>query len=221
MPRPLIRTKPDWHKAEVADPRKTDYYESTKALGHMYRAIKLSEMEDPTETERKHPLDFQTENITRLLREDVLSYLPLFDECRRDEDVDSLLQAYIDGLRYISAIHTLSNDASVRLVEEEIVLGVILANCSERRWRRERMYRMRTHTSTLVKETKQGFLPSDRAGKPVEKTDREALVHILEKAWYAWTCRQENGFGVNSFRLVALGSVLDCLEKLEELKCGY
>nr|KAF9074881.1 RNA dependent RNA polymerase-domain-containing protein [Rhodocollybia butyracea] len=216
MPRPLIRTKPDWHKAEVSDPRKTDYYESTKALGHMYRAIKLSEMDDPTETKRKDPFEFRTEDITQLLQKDVLSYLPLFDECQRDEDVESLLQGYIDGLRYISAIHTLSNDASVRLSEEEIVLGVILANCSERRWRRERMYRMRTHTSTLIKETKQGFLPPDRVEKPLDKTDREALVYVLEKAWYAWMCRQDAGFGVNSFRLVALGSVLDCLEKLGE-----
>ncbi|KAK0501884.1 RNA-dependent RNA polymerase, partial [Armillaria luteobubalina] len=40
LPRTLIRCKPDWHAAEVVDPRSTDYYESTRALGYMFRSIK-------------------------------------------------------------------------------------------------------------------------------------------------------------------------------------
>src|SRR6202011_2005278 len=43
-PRLLIPYKPDWHAAEVAAPRRTDYYDSDRALGHLYRAI---EIEDP------------------------------------------------------------------------------------------------------------------------------------------------------------------------------
>ncbi len=43
LPRTLIRCKPDWHAAEVVSPRHTDYYESNKALGFLFRSIKIDE----------------------------------------------------------------------------------------------------------------------------------------------------------------------------------
>ncbi|KAF8831581.1 hypothetical protein HHX47_DHR1000493 [Lentinula edodes] len=216
LPRSLIRAKPDWHAAEVIDPRKSDYYESTRALGYMYREIKPEDITLPADLSNStKPPEFRTEAITQLLQDSVLQYLPFFDEDRKENDIDLLFRNYIDNLRYISAIHTLSDDASVRLTEQEIVLGVILANCSEKRWRRERMYRMRTHTSSLVKQTKLGFQPSNRQGDIIE--DKDGLLYVLEKAWCAWISQQDNVFGVNSFRLIALGSVLDCLEKLKSL----
>ncbi|KIK67671.1 hypothetical protein GYMLUDRAFT_215812 [Collybiopsis luxurians FD-317 M1] len=218
LPKPLIRAKPDWHAAEVINPRKSDYYESTRVLGYMYRAIKADDIslpDDWTMSKKLEPLAFPTDSISLLLSDSVFKYLSPFDHSRKDPDIDVLFQNYVDNLRYISAIHTLSNDASVRLTEQEVVLGIILANCSERRWKRERMYKMRTHTSTLVKETKQGFQPLDRAGEIIE--DREGLLYILDKVWYAWISRQDDIFGTNSFRLIALGSVLDCLGKLEAM----
>ncbi|KAJ3989755.1 RNA dependent RNA polymerase-domain-containing protein [Lentinula detonsa] len=216
LPRPIIRAKPDWHAAEVIGPRKSDYYESTRALGYMYREIKPEDITLPEDLrDPAKPPEFRTERITLLLQDSVLEYLPSFDGHRKSEDIDLLFKNYVDNLRYISAIHTLSNDASVRLTEQEIVLGLILANCSERRWKRDRMYRMRTHTSNLVDETKQGFQPLGRAGNVIE--DKEGLLHVLDKAWYAWTRQEVNMFGVNSFKLIALGSVLDCLEKLKSL----
>lgn len=217
LPRPLIRAKPDWHAAEVVNPRKSDYYESTRALGFMYRDIVLPESpKDPVRGQPK-PLTFETEKITGLFRDDVLKHLPSssFDRSRRDDDIEYIFHNYNANLRYISAIHTLSNDSTVRLKEEEIILGVILANCQERGWRRNRMYRMKTHASNLVKDTKRGFQPSDRAEEIIE--DRDGLLHILDKAWYAWISPRESEFGTNSFRLIALGSILECLEKLNNL----
>ena len=43
LPRTLIRCKPDWHAAEVVSPRRTDYYESNKALGILFRSITLDD----------------------------------------------------------------------------------------------------------------------------------------------------------------------------------
>ncbi|KAJ3841711.1 RNA dependent RNA polymerase-domain-containing protein [Lentinula raphanica] len=213
LPRTLIRAKPDWHAEEVVDSRKSDYYESTKVLGYMYREIKPEDVTLPGDLQTQtEPLEFNTANITLLLRDSVLGYLPLFDEHHRDEEIETLFQNYVDHMRYISAIHTLSTDASVRLTEQEIVLGVILAYCNERRWKRDRTYRMRTHVLSLVEDIKQAFQPLDGA-KPTEAQ----LIHFLSKAWYAWIRQEVNVFGVNSFRLLALGSVLDCLQKLREL----
>ncbi|KAF5392927.1 hypothetical protein D9757_001219 [Collybiopsis confluens] len=218
IPRALIRAKPDWKAAEVVKDRKFDYYESNRILGYMYRAIEPKEVTLPDEwtvSLKPAPLPFPTDSISLLLFDAVFQHLPPFDRGRDDSDIELLFQNYVDNLRYISAIHNLSNDASVRLTEQEIILGIILANCSERRWKKERVYRMRTHTSDLVQETKQGFQPPDRAGEVIE--DREGLLFILDKAWYAWISRQDDIFGTNSFKLIALGSILDCLEKLAKM----
>ena len=40
-PRALIPFKPDWQAGEVINARRTDYYESTRAIGHLFRAINL------------------------------------------------------------------------------------------------------------------------------------------------------------------------------------
>ncbi|EEB95185.1 hypothetical protein MPER_05887, partial [Moniliophthora perniciosa FA553] len=50
LPNTLIRCKPDWHAAEVVDPRGTDYYMSTRALGEMFRKVRLAEPTDIAST---------------------------------------------------------------------------------------------------------------------------------------------------------------------------
>ncbi|KAJ8087999.1 hypothetical protein PM082_013550 [Marasmius tenuissimus] len=45
LPTKLIRCNPDWHQAEVLGPRKIDY-ESTRALGWMYRKVSKAIPED-------------------------------------------------------------------------------------------------------------------------------------------------------------------------------
>jgi RNA-dependent RNA polymerase len=42
-PRFLIPYKPDWKSDEVINPRRTDYYESTRAIGYLFRAINLED----------------------------------------------------------------------------------------------------------------------------------------------------------------------------------
>lgn len=40
-PRFLIPFKPDWKAGEVINARRTDYYESSRAIGYLFRAIRL------------------------------------------------------------------------------------------------------------------------------------------------------------------------------------
>ena len=73
LPRPLIRCSPDWHAAEVVSPRKTDYYESSRALGYMFRAIHLEDDEGLPEV--PPCTDPMSDPITLVLFEKIRQYL--------------------------------------------------------------------------------------------------------------------------------------------------
>lgn len=213
LPRTLIRCKPDWHAAEVVSPRQTDYYESSRALGYLFRSIKLDDPK-PIPAEDLPPSYALCDPISVALLAQVQPYLQESAFINQTVDVvDKLFQTYCDELRYICATHTISNTPGVRLLEAEIVVGTILAKCSQKRWRKERIYRMRTHTGTLVWDVQHGLLEN-----PDTKSTSE-LVHGLSLAWNAWdlSLRRQNDFGANSFGLIALSTIFDCLKALNEL----
>ena len=49
LPKPLLKFKPDWHKAEVTGARDLDFYESDRALGYLFRSISLHDPDKPIE----------------------------------------------------------------------------------------------------------------------------------------------------------------------------
>ncbi|KAF8969863.1 RNA dependent RNA polymerase-domain-containing protein [Flammula alnicola] len=210
LPRTLIRCKPDWHAAEVVSPRQTDYYESSKALGFLFRSIKLDEPK-PVLPENLPPIQALSDPISVALIEKVRLYLgsSAFVE-GHSSDLLKIFRRYTDELRYICATHTLSNTPGVRLLEAEVVVGTILAKCSQKRWRTDRMYRMRLHAETLVQDVQRSLLENSEADSMPE------LIQGLELAWNAWdlSLRHGNEFGANSFGFIALGSIFDCLDKL-------
>lgn len=104
--------------------------------------------------------------------------------------------------------------ADVRLAEEKVVIGTILAKCTQARWRRERMHRMRVHVGQLVRNIQRGRLRAPTA----KDADEEELMGALRKAWLAWDYAMRNpAFGARSFGLIVLGAVCEMLEKLEKL----
>ncbi|KAH7923477.1 RdRP-domain-containing protein [Leucogyrophana mollusca] len=221
MPRNLIPYKPDWHAAEVEAPRHTDYYESTRALGHLYRNITLEDIpesfprkstkhfDDPISKELKPRVDRQLQKCVGSARE------PL--------RIELVFMAYRDELSYISATHTLSKAPGARLREEEIVIGTILAKCSQKRWRGDRIHSMKECATFLVKDTRRAFVTNR-----MEFASEDELREGLQRAWEAWdyslmrsaSTETSECFGAESFGLVALGVVLDCLERLEQLQKG-
>lgn len=210
LPRTLIRCKPDWHAAEVVSPRRTDYYESSRALGIMYRSITL---DDPEPSLPPRGLGFRPllDPISQYLEPFVQSYLPLGDFAAQTGDTSIMFRRYADELSYICATHTISNTPGVRLLEAEVVAGTILAKCSQKRWRKDRIYRMRLHASTLARDIQREFVES------FEDATREQVIVGMNYAWRAWeySQRQGNDFGANSFGLIALGIIFECLTKLE------
>jgi len=206
-PRLLIPFKPDWHAAEVLSPRDVDYYESTRALGHLYRAIVLRE--PPTTHGSGEHTGLRDSAIMACLRQAVEPHIPKKDtEARGRMDIEDIFDAYQEELSYICTTHVVTNSPGVRLVEEEIVTGTISAKCTAGRWRNERIYRMRLNASSLVNETRRQLTAEWDDGVGAEKA--------LGFAWKAWKYSLENHaqFGANSFGVVALGVIFDALDAI-------
>ena len=159
---------------------------------------------------REPPL---SDAISLALRPFIERQLHYYENSDRNvADMRTLFLRYEQELRYICVTHALSDAPDIRLQEEEVAIGTILANCSQHRWRTDRMYRMRMHAKELARETKYKlYHPSDFLNP-----DQGELLYGLSQAWLAWDfgTRNSSVFGARSFSLVALGVVLDTLSKL-------
>ncbi|KAI0094073.1 RdRP-domain-containing protein [Irpex rosettiformis] len=214
-PRWLIPFKPDWKKPEEDTPHRADYYESDRALGELFRNVKLLNISGQapyaaqgSDKNRPPPLSDQ---ISQALRPHIESMLGAHGFRHSDADVSesgNLFRRYVDELKYICLVHALSDSPDSRLVEEEIVIGTILAHCSETRFRKDRMYRMRLHAAVLVDNTRKKLW--EWKEEPTEGELRFGLV----QAWRAWDFGMRNRgiFGANSFALVALGVICNILQ---------
>ncbi|KAG6844915.1 hypothetical protein H0H87_002399 [Tephrocybe sp. NHM501043] len=206
LPRTLIRCKPDWHGAEVVSPRSTDYYESSRALGVLYRSITLEDVKISPANDKDQQLPL-TDPISLRLKSRVEHYL---DATLDTEDLPAMFQRYVDELYYICATHSLSNTPGIRLLEAEVVAGTILAKCSQKRWRKDRTYRMRLHASTLVRDVRRQII------EDLANASQAKLLNGLSIAWAAWGYSRSHTsvFGGCSFGLIALGVIFDCLDRL-------
>jgi RNA-dependent RNA polymerase len=110
--------------------------------------------------------------------------------------------------------HTLLDLPDVQLTEEEVVLGVILAKSTQPRLRKDRAYRMRLHAETLVRDIRARIVPAEEG----QRTERD-FRNGLQKAWTTWGWAQHHRDEeyIESFSLIVLGVVLDCLKQLNAL----
>lgn len=219
LPRYLIPYKPDWHRAEVTDARDVDYYESDRALGHLYRDITLLSDDYDLEIPVHAPGPPMTDTISSALMPIVLSILAEDNPAIVESDASlvqlasRVFQQYSHELRYIRATHTLTDKAGLTLSEEEVILGVILSTCTQRGWREDRTYRMKVHTEALVRDIRARFHRPAPSEEPIETRAG------LRRAWVAWSWAQEHRDreGATSFGLLTLGIILDCLKTLDAL----
>jgi len=214
LPRPLIPYKPDWHKAEDAAPRNTDYYESHRALGDLFRNITIVEPSIPSPISaagndvKIKPL---SDTISMALKPHIERQLHHFrNEDKEVGEMTKLFQRYVDELRYICVTHALSDAPDVRLTEEEVTIGTILAKCTQHRWRTDRTYRMRLHSAMLVRDI------GNKLFQLTETPSAGELLYGLQQGWLAWdfSTRNKTIFGANSFGLIALRVVFNALDQL-------
>ena len=126
----------------------------------------------------------------------------------RFTEIEPVFRRYASELNYICITHTLSNTPGVKLIEAEVVAGTILAKCSQKRMRKDRIYRMRTHSEALVNDVQKELL-----GRQESMEDK---LEGLKRAWRAWefSLKFSDRDGANSFGLIALNVIFDGLEGL-------
>lgn len=236
IPRLKMRVKPDWNAPETSASRnKAKYYESTKAIGRLFRAIDLPAVDsvhDAQRDQRKrirlgHSADLDevianfhaaepfedNDELTFTVYEQVTRFIAV---SRHDDDLISelweLFQQFTFQMQSICADHTLSNASNAMLTEEEVVVGTIVAKSSQPRKRKELMSKMRERTSTLAQEV----------GLQIEGDEGILLEKSLERAWVAFRIANlvHDAFGARSFGLIALGEIFDATKKIEESE-GY
>ncbi|KAI0253578.1 RdRP-domain-containing protein [Lactifluus subvellereus] len=220
LPKLLIKFKPDWHKAEVTGARELDYYESDRALGYLFRNISLHDPDKPIEgfptasPGSIGPLEDAISCALAPLVQKTLNAPPEPPEAE-NRQAEELYADFVCEMRYICVTHTLVDAPDVRLTEEEVVLGTILANCTQSRWRSDRSYRMKLHTEGLVHDIRGRIVQSE--GTPTDDEFRAGLPC----AWAAWGWAQHHRDDkefIESFSLIMLGIVLDCLKRLGGLQ---
>lgn len=226
LPKKLIKFNPDWHKAEVTGARELDYYISDKALGHLYREIELEDPIKPVEgLETECPggtpplQDAITCAVSPIIRRILNTVTDDAATAAEQPGADNghaeqVHEHYVREMRFICTTHTLVDAPDVQLKEEEIVLGTILANCVQSRWRTDRSYRMKLHAEELVEDIRSQIRQYE------EKEPSEEQLHAaLARAWATWCWAQHNRDKeyIESFALVALGAVFDFLKRLGAL----
>jgi RNA-dependent RNA polymerase len=226
FPKQIIKLKPDWHKAEVTGARKLDYYVSERALGYMFRNIELLDPEEPIEglptnaPNTKSPLKDPISQVLAPLVQRVLNSDPDTDGAEPDSEnenghAEQLHERHVREMRYICVTHALVDAPDVRLKEEEVVLGTILANCAQPRWRSDRTYRMKLHVESLVDDIRGQIVQIEETAAPTEEQFRSVLSH----AWavWAWAQHHRDKEFIESFSLIALNLIIDSLKRLNAL----
>jgi len=155
-----------------------------------------------------------TDPVLLVLEPEIKKHITRWERPTGDgASITKLFQQYTDELRYICNTHTLSDEPGLRLLETEVVIGTILAKCVQKRWRKDRIYRMKRHTQAVVQEVQRQLCPTR------EVNDIPVLRQSLDRALNAWcfSIVHHQEFGANSFGLIGLGIVFDCLDKLNGL----
>ncbi|KAG6332429.1 hypothetical protein ID866_6657 [Astraeus odoratus] len=214
LPRELIAFKPDWHAVERSVHHNTDYYESPRALGHLYRNITLEKIPDYPSTAE----EYLNDPITKLLHPLVQNQLR-GHKCQTDRDwMNTVYMGYREELTYMSTTYSLSKSP---LREEQLVAGIILENCSSEVHKKDRVYAMKESLRFLVRDTREELFGIGDLSTDSDKEVRKKMAC----GWDVWVYSHENAaknptaerFGSRSFGLIALGHVLDCLVRLGSL----
>jgi hypothetical protein len=121
--------------------------------------------------------------------------------------IEGLLLRYSAELNYICASHTISSESSERVSEVEVMLGTNLEITSKP----ELIERMKRHTNDLA-DTVRVQLKS-------KGDEDDSPYNWLARAWKAYlftSALGEKTFGALSFSWLALDSVLEALQTIDE-----
>ncbi|KAH8826910.1 RNA dependent RNA polymerase-domain-containing protein [Flagelloscypha sp. PMI_526] len=217
--------KPDWQAPEPNADTLTDtsgrpqYYRSNKLLGILFRnehfKHELKQLEDIS-TSSSTTSQSNSKLAGYSLPSDPISLAvynmvqPLLNKERYCSfDCSQMRLYYNQELDYIRKVHALN--PQMLLIEEELVLGAILSNQGDRAIRKSKKFKMRFHVGNLVTNIQRRLLRD--AATALE----DELIETLNNTWSLWVECQKRGveFGARSLGLIALGVILECIERLD------
>lgn len=226
--------KPDWNAPETVDlDTSINFYRSQRAIGKLFRAIDLPEVQTPhvraarwkrqqvREDQPEADLDEVFAALCMNDRQDDLLELAVESrvaEFIRVDDPNSesaklaieSLDRYSIELQGICARNAIQRPGhkTATLSEEEAVVGSIIAKCSQRRKRKDAMSQLREQTSFLVKYVRD----------ELEGDDDSSQHDWLATAWTAWKVSRhlKDRFGAHSYGWIALGEMFDAIKAIEQ-----
>jgi RNA-dependent RNA polymerase len=211
IPRFPAQCKPDWNR-KAGTQSSTMYYQSDRVIGKLFRQVKLEE-KLPRSTEQfsmdgEEPQDHPFFDILRRRLREVFSQelnfnltLEMTARSGWEEELKRVLTKYQGELASIQALHSLSDQP---LTEEEVFVGVILSQASERRLQDDLRARMRLITGVLV----------DRVLAALRgKREHVTVEQWVARTWLAWNwVYGSEEIGYQSFSWIAMLSFFDALE---------
>ncbi|KAH8120135.1 RdRP-domain-containing protein [Phellopilus nigrolimitatus] len=230
VPKLKFTAKPDWNEPEVGKaPDGVNYYQSRRAIGQLYRDIKLSEISLQIPTSTEHDTERLTAAMPSLSLSDTDGALSLDDalietvrhrvthfvytlkiSSEQKSHINDLFWKFSEQLKHFCSTFTMSRSRHSRLSEEEAFIGTIKARTSQPKRRKELISKLREHTAQLVTDIRFELAGGD------EFTDHKRL----RVAWAAWELSlknvKEKRFGARSFSWVALGAIFDAIKSIEE-----
>ncbi|KIM33801.1 hypothetical protein M408DRAFT_18806 [Serendipita vermifera MAFF 305830] len=221
LPKRNHRYIPDFQRKEATLDDQTNYYESPKALGVLFRAIKVRTMEQLQEERKssrkcvaynKHPF-YQT--LVNICMQKKVAR-GLLNEAATKE-IRKAFESYSTELQAIKSIYSIGRSP---LTEPEVFMGTILEESSQRRSRDDMAARLREVSSQLV-DCVRVFFQGDREEHPhmwlVRSMFGLQIALSPEKALNAkgqvvaeWKDAQ------CSFGMIALRSAFECVDVLDK-----
>jgi len=233
IPRPEGRARPDWHAPEVYV-NLDDFYKSERAIGKLFRAIQLPEIQPGTFSRFEKrmikegrltapPVDDLAATLNDLALDDdpmvlaIQGYVGQFisidvQQQETQEYIAQIFNRYASEFQGICIAHTLSHGKTALLSEEEAVVGTIVSKTSQPRKRMDLIASLREKTDMLVKSVKEELLGDDDVG----------WEECLQRAWLSFKLAIELAyglrptFGAQSFVWISLGAILEALKELED-----
>jgi RNA-dependent RNA polymerase len=228
IPKLKFPMKPDWNAPETINPDSANYYRSPKALGVLFREVKLDEIPMVGRLRRRRNrqsarverlagdlsafrLNDPESTVFDLVEKRVKRFLDTEGPWERSaiDNVANLFKRFSGELTGIAVNHSLSH-RNIMLSEEEVIVGTITQKTSQPRARKEQMTKVRETTDVLVKAIR----------IELEGDDSRSLEDYLKYAWLAWELSfveaRKGIFGAKSFGWLALGGVFDAMKQVEE-----
>ncbi|EJT98377.1 RdRP-domain-containing protein [Dacryopinax primogenitus] len=207
IPSLLNDMKPDYlQREQQVGKQSTKFYQSQRALGHMFREPDLQIDFDAIREEStfSETNGFDGDILFHRVRDLVTKYISV--SALVLPNTPELFDRYVEELRH-ACLTTSTGPRTQEATEGEAVMGVILSNAFHPKIRLDRVYRLRLQITNLVNSVRSEF----------QGLEDDPLRVRLERAYAGWDHSRSRGFefGARSFALIALSAIFHYIEEID------